>query len=556
MGRYDYGTCKTAIESIITGNATLGEITNKTIGKYIWNGPVQGLNPGFPRSEYLVITYEGCKRICGNKVALNDAPKALNIAATWIFPLAILLNLPYDSLHSRKNRGTLESVSNWLGSPQTALTATIFNFRQIRDCHRRVKEFNRDMQPTASDAYYTLSCMNQFDLPQDIPTRQRMMHVLIYGLFRPLSVDAEDIDVVLLKQMLSAMAHQLRMQRRKGVIPTLSSLGTFLIAFIFSVVLAFGEMGDNTTAHSLALGLLVSWLPLLVIFTIVDRNPISADRSAELMSRWLHNVDAIRRWKLSKGNYINDIAWWDITLGGQEPFQIGRFIGQGRRMQYCGLTSSVILETTDYKSLLNGKGDISLFDAIADRVSERLQRKATSWLVVAFISLVLVLLEVMMAFMIAFITPTVGLGCRSFSYGMFAILSSFSWCFNIVVRTPPKAIQIICHSFNALAILALTAIIGFQLTGGMNNCWCMASMFNVPFGLGGYTDFENGDFYMRYTNVQKFWAVGTAFGGIIPLVALIVAIFWWLKCQHLWSANDRTHASSPETHKASTEWLR
>ena len=107
-----------------------------------------------------------------------------------------------------------------------------------------------------------------------------MMKVLVYGLFRPLSNNTNATDVELLRDLTNALAHQLRMLRRRGVIPTLASLGTFLVAFVFSVVLAFGDLGDNTTAHSLALGLLVSWLPILVVFTIVDRNPVSADRSA------------------------------------------------------------------------------------------------------------------------------------------------------------------------------------------------------------------------------------------------------------------------------------
>ncbi len=53
----------------------------------------------------------------------------------------------------------------------------------------------------------------------------------------------------------------------------------FLGAFSLSVGLAFADLGAWTTAHSLALGLLVSWLPFLVMFTIVDRNPVSSIRN-------------------------------------------------------------------------------------------------------------------------------------------------------------------------------------------------------------------------------------------------------------------------------------
>jgi hypothetical protein len=245
----------------------------------------------------------GCTTICGNKVELNTAPTSLNIAATWIFPLAILLSLPYDSLHRKKYRKSLEALSNWLGSPQTSLTATIFNFRQLSECQRRVVAAVRSGQEgrvagksrrgsgtihssTTCDVYFILACMNQFELPSTPELRRHFLEVLVYGLVRPLTVvesgDEDDgaADAVLLRELAATMAFQLRMLRRRGVIPTLGSLATFLIAFVFSVVLAFDDLGDRTTAHSLGIGLLFGWLPLLIISSIIDRNPVSADRSA------------------------------------------------------------------------------------------------------------------------------------------------------------------------------------------------------------------------------------------------------------------------------------
>ena len=196
-------------------------------------------------------------------------------------------------------------MSNWLGSPQTALTATIFNFRQISECQRRVVAAVRNGEEgrvagkssrrgsgtirssTTCDVYFILSCMNQFELPATPQLRRRFLEVLVYGLFRPLTAesaadedDSEAADAVLLRELAATMAFQLRMLRRRGVIPTLGSLATFLIAFVFSVVLAFDDLGDRTTAHSLGIGLLFGWLPLLIISSIIDRNPVSADRSA------------------------------------------------------------------------------------------------------------------------------------------------------------------------------------------------------------------------------------------------------------------------------------
>jgi hypothetical protein len=69
------------------------------------------------------------------------------------------------------------------------------------------------------------------------------------------------------------------MLRRRGVYPTFLSIFVFFIAYAVSIVLAFAAMGERTTAHSLAFGILISWFPLFVLFAILDRNPVSADRS-------------------------------------------------------------------------------------------------------------------------------------------------------------------------------------------------------------------------------------------------------------------------------------
>jgi hypothetical protein len=256
---------------------------------------------------------------------------------------------------------------------------------------------------------------------------------------------------------------------------------------------------------------------------------------------------------MNKDHDPDNIEWWSPRIAGYEPFQVGGFIGQGRRMQYAGIASAVINETENYRDLFDDS--VESFDVVAEHVSARLQHKPTSWWVISVISLSLVLLEVMMAFTVSFITPTVGLGCRSFSCGLVAIFSSISWTLSLFVRTPPKWVRIVSHSVNGVVIAILVAIIGFQLTGGMNNCWCKANMLDFRFGYGGYFDFENAAFYRENFDVKKFWALGTALGGLVPLAAFVVAVFCWMRCQHMWSANDRTHAYQLQTIHANTEWL-
>jgi hypothetical protein len=226
----------------------------------------------------------GCLQICANNIdtaQLREPSFALNMVTTWIFPLAIVLSLPYESLHRFKFRRTATAVVNWLGSPQTALGATIFNFRQIRNAHRRSREHINQLPKSWNDAYYVLSCLNQFDIPLDVEglIPSYFLEALVYGLFCPVLEDGCEESTQLTTLLLTAIAHQLRMFRRRAVMPTMASLGAFLIAFVFSVVLSFADVGDHTKVDLLVLGLLFTWLPVLVMFTIVDRNPVSSDRT-------------------------------------------------------------------------------------------------------------------------------------------------------------------------------------------------------------------------------------------------------------------------------------
>jgi hypothetical protein len=76
-----------------------------------------------------------------------------------------------------------------------------------------------------------------------------------------------------------------------------------------------------------------------------------------------------------------------------------------------------------------------------------------------------------------------------------------------------------------------------QVTGATNTCWCN-SLHVFPI-FGDYTNLENANFYRKYCNVTKYWAVATSFGLALPTVAFLIAVFWWLKCQHLWKADER-----------------
>ena len=173
---------------------------------------------------------------------------------------------------------------NWIGSPQTALTAVLFNLlRRPQSLRHQDRANDKDHSSLSTDAYYILSCLNQFDTPplaEPDGNPSQILRSLLYGLFRPLSDDTEVPDVYLTRQLLPQLAFQLRMQRRRAMIPTVASLTAFFLAFVFSVATSFIGLDYWNGVSGLAFAMLFSWLPVLVIFTAVDWNPISAERSA------------------------------------------------------------------------------------------------------------------------------------------------------------------------------------------------------------------------------------------------------------------------------------
>lgn len=348
--------CKDRVYSILNGTGDPhGNLTEADLyqNKWIYEGHVQHLDDEvrYNRSLYLAITLEsmsveasrplvetseppatsrtfflndslirsfvpGCRNLCHSPIEwyLTQKPpsQTFNIATNWILPiLALVACLPFDSLHRRPPHSrwhdgriltTLKAILNWLGSPPTSLTATLWNVHQIRQCKNYTiltggshEQASRRLEHSKATSYYSLSCINQFELPKQPQERREFLDTLVYGLFKPLenpallprggsqgqvAEEAARQAVLYTTELREALGFQLRMYRRKGTYPAGINICVFLGAFAISIGLAFADSVDEyTMAHSLGLGLLVSWLPVLVMFCIVDRNPISGIRN-------------------------------------------------------------------------------------------------------------------------------------------------------------------------------------------------------------------------------------------------------------------------------------
>jgi hypothetical protein len=65
-------------------------------------------------------------------------------------------------------------------------------------------------------------------------------------------------------------------------------------------------------------------------------------------------------------------------------------------------------------------------------------------------------------------------------------------------------------------------------------------------------DFETFEFDRDNFNVAWIWILCASIGGLLPICVFIIALFWWLRCRDLWSADER---SGPSIRYISSAWL-
>ncbi|KAK8009922.1 hypothetical protein PG990_008887 [Apiospora arundinis] len=416
---------------------------------------------------------------------------------------------------------------------------------------------NPDGRDPIKNALYILSCINQYEYPRRQGREEqdrRRDTALLRGVLYPYAISNDPLFTPgryeQLNNLNEHLAFQLRLQRRKGVYPVYISILWFGMSFAFSIVISFAALGDNSTAHSLALGLMLSWVPVIVFASVVDRNPTSATRCSDLIERWLFNVDKLFDQQLQqplqqpapipnhwRGRRAGDPQRTDAD--DVEDFHIGEFLGQGRRLRYCGVADTVLSRISNPKRAVLNLPDLVSDPADHDNFRRNLVTRPWGWVGTWLAAQGIVSIGFTMAFMVSFNTPTVGLGCRSLAYLVWWVCTLPSWVVLGIWQEPGLKVRQAMYLPNILAVAALLSIMILQTLSGLNSCICKSSIFGGG-GYGGYMDFENGEFYRQHYSVSAYWGSATGVGGS----SLVLSIFWlawkWHKSSGLWKVTEDT----------------
>ncbi|RPA85242.1 hypothetical protein BJ508DRAFT_412033 [Ascobolus immersus RN42] len=130
----------------------------------------------------------------------------------------------------------------------------------------------------------------------------------------------------------SHLAQYIRRDRKHGVVLLLGATLWFFCSFGLSIYGGFMEdRGNQSRAHALGIGIFLSWLPMLSVASIVDRNPVHSDEVREELVNFLERVHLAR---IEARDFKEDLPRY------KEYFL--HFAGQARRRWHYGIAGRIL----------------------------------------------------------------------------------------------------------------------------------------------------------------------------------------------------------------------
>ncbi|KAL1612212.1 hypothetical protein SLS60_000436 [Paraconiothyrium brasiliense] len=420
--------------------------------KYGWHGPLLGLEPR-PLTQ---ITREGCLAICGHGADMYPWDDVSATITTWLLPvIGTLLQAPFESNAFRR---TLLAITRWVGSPITSLSYVLWNIKVSAKAalmvdmavpYDKVPDRKTDFG-SMRDSMYLLLAMNQYTMKPTAMLREKEAEGLLRIVLFSKDLKLTDTDKTL-RQMRRILAREVREMRRRGAVPVFVSIMWFLFAFALSIQAAFGVIGQNRTAHDLALGCMLAWFPVLIMATIVDRNPIAAEAIRKKLNALVDHVRHALRDKRHRqefidsfndqpnfepfANHIHDIA---AKAEYMDNFFVD-FAGQARVRWHYGAAHPILSDIENCYIAEKGRNWLANErEARTNLVLGPVNDEGLVWFDVrefwqVAASVAIVLGSCGGAFILSFFTPTIGLGCRSGGYTIFFCISLGSMIMEMVV---------------------------------------------------------------------------------------------------------------------------
>lgn len=266
-----------------------------------------------PHEQKFLISTDGCRKLCGSEVHYYPWIQIAATITTWVLPvIGILLQAPYESNEFRKS---LCALVRWIGSPVASICYILWNIKVIEKCAMLSDmsifslktledvEHAQDMRDMLDmrDSLYILSVMNQYTVKSPVNPIEAAT-LLRISLFAGITTATLD-----LKARRRKLAMALREGRKRGTVPVFVSLMWFLFSLTITIEFAFSTLGNNTTAHNLALGLLLAWFPVLILSSIVDRYPTQTAATCAKLNKLLTQVQIALRTDVATRKLIQTI---------------------------------------------------------------------------------------------------------------------------------------------------------------------------------------------------------------------------------------------------------
>jgi hypothetical protein len=313
------------------------------------------------------------------------------------------------------------------------------------------------------DSFYLLMNLNQYKMKPVISMTREAEGLLRIVLF------SKDLELLgsnkTLRELRRKLAQDLRSNRRRGVVPVFISTLWFMFSLGISIqsgelssltqdilivkwscwliwiAQAFGYLGDNAQAHDLAIGLFMSWFPILILCSIVDRNPVASDDIQRKLNKMVDLVcislldDENREKFISTFRHrpeAQKMAYWVNKISLQAENIKGDyfrgFAGQGRVRFHYGAAHAILIDIE--KSYIAEHGRNWLSDEKDARTNLVLGQVDQGfvwfdgrqfWQISSAFACVAG--TGIGAFLISYFTPTVGLSCRSGGYMIFGVVA-------------------------------------------------------------------------------------------------------------------------------------